>query len=162
MAPRRKGGSLLTGRLWIDATSAEVVRFAFRYTGTSQWVAPDSPTKDDSTDARRANSLINRFFSLDVDLEYALQDGQYWLPYRQVISGRISVPLVSDLVIPFEAVTTFRDFEINTGRAPQFSLELPADLPKDSARALWRAAAGLAAQGAARGHGRDRRQPLEP
>ena len=139
VAPRRKGGSLLTGRLWVDAASAEVVRFAFRYTGTSQWVAPDSPTKDDSTDARRANGLINRFFSLDVDLEYALQGGQYWLPYRQVISGRISVPLVSDLVIPFEAVTTFRDFEINTGRAPQFSMELPPDLPRDSARALWRA-----------------------
>jgi hypothetical protein len=51
-------------------------------------VTPDSPTKDDSTDARRANSLINRFFSLDVDLEYALQGGQYWLPYRQVAAKR--------------------------------------------------------------------------
>jgi hypothetical protein len=139
VAPRRKGGSLLTGRLWVDAATAEVVRFAFRYTGTSLWVAPDSPTKDDSSDARRANSLINRFFSLDVDLEYALQGGQYWLPYRQVIAGRISVPLVSDLVIPFEAVTTFRDFEINTGRAPQFSMEVPPNLPRDSLRALWRA-----------------------
>ncbi|MCK7461444.1 MAG: hypothetical protein MZU84_04945 [Sphingobacterium sp.] len=27
VAPRRKGGSLLTGRLWVDAASAEVVRF---------------------------------------------------------------------------------------------------------------------------------------
>jgi hypothetical protein len=139
VAPRRKGGSLLTGRLWVDATTAEVVRFAFRYTGTSLWVVPDSATKDDSTDARRANRLINRFFSLDVDLEYALQAGQYWLPHRQVISGRISVPLVNDLVIPFEAVTTFRDFEINTGRAPRFSMDLPPNLPRDSARALWRA-----------------------
>ena len=139
VAPRRKGGSLLTGRLWVDAASAEVVRFAFRYTGVSLWVTPDAPTRDDSTDARRANKFINRFFSLDVDLEYALQGGRYWLPFRQIISGRITVPLVSDLVIPFEAVTTFRDFEINTGRTPQFTLDVPPDLPRDSLRALWSA-----------------------
>jgi hypothetical protein len=139
VVPSRKGEALLTGRLWVDAATSEVVRFAFRYTGTSLWVAPDDTTRSDSTDARRANSLINRFFSLDVDLEYALQGGQYWLPYRQVISGRFSVPLMSDLVIPFEAVTTFRDFEINTGRAPQFSLALPAAISRDSARRLWQA-----------------------
>ena len=139
VAPRRKGGSLLTGRLWVDAASAEVVRFAFRYTGVSLWVTPDAPTRDDSTEARLANKYINRFFSLDVDLEYALQGGRYWLPFRQIISGRITVPLVSDLVIPFEAVTTFRDFEINTGRTPQFTLDVPPDLPRDSLRALWSA-----------------------
>jgi hypothetical protein len=72
VAPRRKGGSLLTGRLWVDAASAEVVRFAFRYTGVSLWVTPDAPTRDDSTERRLANKFINRFFSLDVDLEYAL------------------------------------------------------------------------------------------
>jgi len=139
VTPRRKGDALLTGRLWIDAATAEVVRFAFRYTGTQLWLAPDAATPHDSSEARWGNSFINRFFSLDVDLEYALQAGQYWLPYRQVISGRISVPLVSDLVIPFEAVTTFRDFEINTGRAPRFTLALPVGVSRDSLRALWEA-----------------------
>ena len=137
VAPRRRGDALLTGRLWIDATTSEVVRFAFRYTGSSLWVAPDEATREDSSGARLANSLINRFFSLDVDLEYALQGGQYWLPYRQVISGRLSVPLVNDVVIPFEAVTTFRDFEINTGRAPRFTLALPEGISRDSVHKLW-------------------------
>ncbi|MCK7461445.1 MAG: hypothetical protein MZU84_04950 [Sphingobacterium sp.] len=88
--------------------------------------------------------------------------GQYWLPYRQVISGRISVPLVSDPVIPFEAVTTFRDFEINTGRAPQFSMELPSDLPRDSARALWRARQDSLRKARREGTGEIADKSLEP
>jgi hypothetical protein len=139
VTPRRRDASLLTGRLWIDAATSETVRFAFRYVGTRQWVRPEGAERDDTTDARRANSLINRFFSLDADLEYALQAGRYWLPYRQVIAGRISIPLVSDVVIPFEAVTTFRDYEVNTGRAPTFTLAVPDSLSPDSARARWRA-----------------------
>ncbi|HEX5634780.1 MAG TPA: hypothetical protein VFX50_16165, partial [Gemmatimonadales bacterium] len=139
VTPRKKGESLLTGRLWVDAATSEVVRFAFRYVGTRQWVRPDTDEIDDSTGARLANSLINRFFSLDADLEYGLQAGRYWLPYRQVIAGRISVPLVSDVVIPFEAVTTFRDYEVNTGKAPTFTLDVPPSLSPDSARAIWRA-----------------------
>ncbi|MCU0620574.1 MAG: hypothetical protein MUC69_03620 [Gemmatimonadales bacterium] len=138
VTPRQNGDALLTGRLWIDAATSEVVRFAFRYVGTRLWVRPDTPTKDDSSDARRANGLISRFFSLDVDLEYALQEGQYWMPYRQTIAGRVTVPVVSDLVIPFEAVTTFRDFSINTGTRPSFSMEMPDSISADSARRLWR------------------------
>lgn len=140
VTPVRQGPSLIVGKLWLDAATYETVRFSFRYVGKGQWVAPDSPTKGDSSDARRANGLINRLFSLDADLEYAMQDGQYWMPYRQTISGRVTVPIVSDVVIPFEAVTTFRDYEINTGRAPTFVLAMAdSGLPRDSALARWRA-----------------------
>ena len=75
--------------------------------------------------------------TLDADLEYSLQEGRYWMPYRQVLSGRVSIPFAGDLVIPFEAVTTFRDYEINTGKQPVFSLQLPdSALSKDSLKAL--------------------------
>jgi len=67
--------------------------------------------------------------SVDADLEYGLQDRRYWMPFRQVISGRVRIPLVSDLVIPFRAVTTFDDFEINTGRPIAFELPLGPDHP---------------------------------
>jgi len=137
VAPARQGQSLVVGKLWLDAESAETVRFSFRYVGTSQWVAPEGETKKDSSSSRRANQLVSRLLTLDADLEYSLQDGRYWMPYRQVLSGRVSIPFAGDLVIPFEAVTTFRDYDINTGKRPVFSLPLPdSTLSKDSLKAL--------------------------
>ncbi len=123
--PKRAGPAHLAGKMWLDLETAEVVRLAFRYLGTDLWVTPEDPTRKDSSDARKANKLINRFFSLDADLEYALQDGKYWMPYRQVLSGQIQVPLVGDIYVPFEAVTTFADYEINTGQPIVFRVELP-------------------------------------
>lgn len=137
IAPAREGQSLVVGKLWLDAETAETVRFAFRYVGTSQWVVPEGETRKDSSSSRRANKLVSRLLTLDADLEYSLQDGRYWMPYRQVLSGRVSIPFAGDLVIPFEAVTTFRDYDINTGRQPVFSLPLPdSTLSKDSLKAL--------------------------
>ena len=137
VTPARDGQSLVVGKLWLDAETAETVRFSFRYVGTSQWVVPEGETRKDSSSSRRANKWVNRLLTLDADLEYSLQQGRYWMPYRQVLSGRVSIPFAGDLVIPFEAVTTFRDYEINTGKQPVFSLPLPdSALSKDSLKAL--------------------------
>lgn len=125
VVPRRPGPSLVAGQLWLDLATADVVRFAFRYVGAEPWVAPERPTRNDSSDARRANRIISRVLELSADLEYALQDGRYWMPYRQVLSGRVQIPLVGDVFIPFEATTTFTDHEVNTGQRPVFTLELP-------------------------------------
>ncbi len=127
VTPKRPGPALVVGRLWLDAETAEVVRFSFRYVGNGLWDVPDGPTPEDSARARRANRLINRIVSIDADLEYALQDDTYWMPYRQVLSGRVQVPLISDIVLPFEAITTFDDYVINTGRSIVFHLPPPPD-----------------------------------
>jgi len=134
--PRRTGPALIAGQMWIDSASAAVVRLTFRYVGTGLWAKPDGPTRSDSSSARRANSFANQIVSIDADLEYGLQDARYWMPYRQVISGRIRIPVVSDVVIPFRAVTTFDDFEINAGRPIAFELPLPATDDPDSLRML--------------------------
>jgi len=139
IVPKRPGPALIAGKMWLDLESAEVVRLAFRYLGTDLWATPEHPTRKDSSDARRANRIVNRVLSLDADLEYALQDGKYWMPYRQVLSGQVQVPLVSDIYIPFEAVTTFADYEINTGQPVVFRLELP-DSVKRRTRTERRAA----------------------
>ena len=133
VTPKRIGPALVAGRLWLDAETAQVVRFTFRYVGTSLWVTPD---EGDSGSARLANSLINRIVSIDADLEYSLQDGRYWMPYRQAIAGTIRIPIVTDVVIPFQAVTTFDDYEINTGTPVAFALPHPDSLSPDSARSL--------------------------
>ena len=133
VTPRRTGPALIAGRMWIDSATAEVVRLTFRYVGTGLWVRPEDP--DDSSSARRINSIANRIVSIDADLEYGLQDGRHWMPHRQVVSGRVRIPLVSDVVIPFRAVTTFEDFAINTGRPIAFELPVPGSDDPDSARA---------------------------
>ncbi|HLS48242.1 MAG TPA: ShlB/FhaC/HecB family hemolysin secretion/activation protein [Gemmatimonadales bacterium] len=130
--PKRLGAALVAGRIWVDSSTAQVVRFTFRYVGTSLWVAPDGD--EDSSSARRANRFINRFLSIDADLEYGLQDGRYWMPFRQTIAGTVKIPIVSDVVIPFQAVTTFDDYEINTGRPVVFELPLPDSAAADTAR----------------------------
>jgi hypothetical protein len=122
--PREVEPALVAGRLWLDSASGEVVRFAFRYVGTGLWVRPGQEGRD-SASARRLNRLVNRVLSLEADLEYSIQEGKLWMPYRQTVSGRIEVPIVSDLVIPFRAVTTFRDYEINTGDSIAFALPMP-------------------------------------
>ena len=142
VTPKRTGPALIAGQLWIDSASAEVVRLTFRYVGTALWVRPvPGPRGPDSAKAGRLNSLANRIVSVDVDLEYGLQEGRYWMPRRQVIAGRVRVPLVSDVVIPFQATTTFEDYAINTGRTIAFALPPPAaaGLSRDSLRALRRA-----------------------
>ena len=158
VAPRRKGGALLVGDLWLDAASAEVARFSFRFVGRNLWVGPDGESRSDTTDARQANKLINRFLSLSCDLAYALQERRDWMPYRQVVSGRVELPLAGGLVIPFEATTIFEDYTINTGEPVRFAVELPAGVTdRDSLEAL------LAAQrDSSRKERRERRAHGEP
>jgi hypothetical protein len=134
--PRVVGPALVAGRLWLDAETAEVVRFTFRYVGTQLWARPEGEERGDSTSARRVNSLLNRMLTIDADLEYALQDGKYWMPYRQSIAGTITIPVISDAVIPFQAVTTFDEYEINTGVPIAFELPLPDSTANESARAV--------------------------
>ncbi len=141
VTPRRTGPALVAGQLWIDSATAEVVRFTFRYLGTALWVRPEEgPRGPDSSKARRLNALANRLVSIDADLEYGLQEGRYWMPYRQVLAGRVRLPVVNDVVIPFQATTTFEDYAINAGRPIVFEVPLPdtAGLTRDSIRALRR------------------------
>ena len=97
--------------------SAEVVRFSFRFVGQDLWVGADGDTRADSSDARLANRIISRILTLDADLQYRLEDGKYWMPYRQILSGRVRVPFMGGLVIPFQSETRFEDYSVNSGRA---------------------------------------------
>jgi hypothetical protein len=138
VVPRRTAPALIAGRMWIDAQSAEVVRLTFRYVGTGLFVR-SRPGRRSEASARRLNAIGNRILSVDADLEYALQDGRFWMPYRQSIAGRVELTVLDGLVIPFEAVTTFSDYELNTGRPIAFTLPLPdTTLPRDSLRAMRR------------------------
>jgi hypothetical protein len=125
VTPRREGPALIAGQMWIDSVTAEVARLTFRYVGTGLWVRPKGDRGRDSSSARRINRIANEIASIDADLEYGLEAGRYWMPRRQVIAGRVRIPVVSDLVIPFRATTTFEEVEVNTGRPIAFEVPLP-------------------------------------
>jgi hypothetical protein len=122
--PRRTGPALIAGRLWIDSATADVVRLAFRYVGTSLWARVGDPKASDSGAARRINAIANRVLSINAEIEYALQEGRYWMPYRQAVFGTARIPIISDLVIPFRAVTVFDDYAINTHRPVTFTMPI--------------------------------------
>ncbi len=127
VVPSRPGPSLVAGTIWIDSATAQVARFTFRYVGNELWVDRD----DDDPDigkmggAKKANSFINKILTVDSDLEYGLQEERYWMPSRQVLSGTLQIPIISDIIIPFEAITTFWDYDINSGRPVVFDTPPP-------------------------------------
>jgi hypothetical protein len=125
VTPRRTGPALIAGQMWVDSATAEVVRLTFRYVGTSLWTRPRGDRRSDTTSARRINRMVNEIASVDADLEYGLEEGRYWMPRRQVVSGRVQIPMLNDLVIPFRATTTFEEIEVNTGRPIAFEVPLP-------------------------------------
>lgn len=120
ITPRENAAIAVAGRLWVDVESGNVVRFIFRYVGRELWDNPEGDTRADSIEARRTNQIVSQILTIDADLEYALLENQFWLPRRQVLSGRVTVPLTS-IAIPFEATTTFDDYTVNSGRAVEFS-----------------------------------------
>ncbi len=127
VVPSRPGPSLVAGTLWVDSATAQVARFTFRYVGTELWVDrdDDDPDLKKMGGAKGANSFINRILTVDSDLEYGLQDERYWMPSRQVLSGTLQIPIISDVVIPFEAITTFWDYDINSGAPVVFDTPPP-------------------------------------
>lgn len=113
--PKHAAPALVAGKLWIDVSTMEVARFAFRYVGTGLFSTPDEEGSD-SAASRRVNRIANRLVTIDVDLEYGEQDGRFWMPFRQAIVGRVTIPLAGGQVIPFQAMTEFSDYEINEGQ----------------------------------------------
>ncbi|HEU4799265.1 MAG TPA: hypothetical protein VFS94_01410 [Gemmatimonadales bacterium] len=135
--PRRIAPALIAGRLWLDAETHDVARLTYRYVGEGLWEAPEGPTAEDSADAKRTNAFVSRILTIDADLEYGLQDGRYWMPFRQSIVGTARIPLGGGATVSFRAVTRFSDYEINTGTPIAF--ELPVDSTRGHDRAgQWR------------------------
>lgn len=125
--PKLADGAYVAGRLWVDVSTGDMARFTFRFVGTQLWSEPEGNTPHDSAAAMRESQLVSRFLELNADLEYSLQENRYWMPYRQAISGRISVPFGIDFAMPFEAKTTFDDYAINTGTRVVFDAPFPRD-----------------------------------
>jgi hypothetical protein len=126
VTPARAEGALVAGQLWLDAETAETVRFRFTFVGRDLWGGRDSlRTRRDSADARRDNDLANRIFRVSADLEYGLFSQRFWLPYRQSIVLDIELPWFGGVVIPVTFVSAFTDVRVNGGVPIVFTVPLP-------------------------------------
>lgn len=132
--PKTLGASLIAGDLWIDIESVEVVRMTFVFVGQYNWVAPDSTTPADSANARRANGWAQRIVKLEADLEYALYERLYWMPYRQLVQLTVDVPWFLQLKIPVRFLTTFADYEVNQSVLPRFEVPIEDTVENNSRR----------------------------
>ncbi len=125
VVPKRLGPSLVAGEMWLDRETADVVRLVMVFVGDYLWEAPQEGTPQDSADARRENATINRFLTVEADVEYALIGGAYWLPHRQLLAITAEVPWFLSATLPARAVSTFSEYEVNT--SPDLSFNVPAD-----------------------------------
>ena len=128
ITPKYADGAYVAGRLWLDVSTGDVVRFTFRFVGMQLWVdTSDVRNPKDSTAAVRVSNLISQILELNADLEFSLQDNTHWMPYRQVIAGKVSMPFGIDFAVPFEAKTTFDDYTVNSGKKVVFDAAFPRD-----------------------------------
>ncbi len=118
--PKELAPSLIAGDLWLDTATAEVVRMTFVFVGEYLWELPNGETARDSTKARKDNVWAARIVKMEADLEYALFEARYWMPYRQMIQLSIHLPWIIDVAIPIRFITTFDDYEVNQSVFPGF------------------------------------------
>lgn len=118
--PREYGPMLVSGLMWLDADSLDVVRLSVAFVGDGLWEDedPESP----------------KLVQLEADLEYALHQGRFWLPLRQILTGAWTYRrYMPGATLTSSAVTTFRDYEIDPDTALVF-----ASTGRTSTRGDWR------------------------
>jgi Haemolysin secretion/activation protein ShlB/FhaC/HecB len=96
--PRRYDKSLVQGTMWLDADSLDVVRLSVAFVGRGLW--------DDDDDESP------RLLGAEADLEYALHEGQYWLPYRQILTLDWRYRYLPGATLPARAISTFDDYRL--------------------------------------------------
>lgn len=141
--PKALGPSLIAGNMWFDADTYEVVRLTFVFVGQYTWVGPDGSSAKDSAAARRGNVWAQRIAKLEADLEYALYDRLYWMPYRQLLQLTVDIPWFLNLKIPIRFITTFSEYEVNQSVLPLFEVALDSVLEEADAGERWRRRRGM-------------------
>jgi hypothetical protein len=142
--PKMYGPSLVTGDMWIDSETADVVRMRILFVGEYLWETPDGDTPEDSASARADNEQAERFLSIEAEVEYGLIDRTHWMPHRQYLAITAELPWFLNIAIPVRAVTTFSDYRVNASPGFDFVLQpVPTEaLGRDRTRRRLKVAIG--------------------
>jgi hypothetical protein len=123
--PKRFGPALVSGDMWLDATTGDVVRLMVIFVGEYLWDNPEAGTPEDSAQKRDDNRTADRYLSVEADIEYALVDNLYWMPRRQLLAITADIPFILNITIPARAIVTFSEYEVNT--SPRVEFVVPDD-----------------------------------
>lgn len=126
--PRREAFSLIAGHLWIDRETGEIARLTFFFLGRFLFGLDDldsTATRRDTLKLARENRVLSRAIRIDADLEYALYEQRYWMPFRQLVTLQVDDIWVTGATLPVRFETTFADYRINRGEPVVFAVELP-------------------------------------
>jgi hypothetical protein len=135
--PKSFGPALVYGDMWLDSETADVVRLTVVFIGQYLWERPDhDATAEDSAQARESSKEADRYLSVEADVEYALIDGLYWMPHRQLLAITAELPWILNLAIPARAITTFRDYRVNRSPAIEFRVDVSDSIPPGGVRRL--------------------------
>jgi len=118
--PKQPGAALVAGDMWLDAETADIVQFGMIFLGDYLWDTPSGPTPEDSAAARKESDQAKQFLSVEAQVEYALVDQLYWMPYRQFLAITAEIPMFLNAAIPVRAVTTFTDYTVNSNPRIEF------------------------------------------
>ncbi len=124
--PKQGGPALVAGTMWVDTESGDVVRLRVLFLGDYLWDEPSGDTPEDSARARKDNARAKRILSVEAEVEYALINQRFWMPYRQFLGITAEIPYLVNMTIPARAVTTFSEYDVNADRVLTFSI------PEDS------------------------------
>lgn len=127
VTPKEHGPSLITGDMWIDAETADVVRIQVLFVGDFLWEQPEGNTPEDSAQALRDSREANRFLTVEADVEYSLIDRQHWMPLRQVLAITGELPWFLNVAVPVRAVTEFSDYRVNDAPPFEFVVQPETD-----------------------------------
>ena len=120
--PTVYGPTLLSGTMWLDADSLDVVRLMAAVVGENIWHDdPDSPVMR----------------SMEIDLEYGLHQNRYWLPSRQIVTATFDYKYLPGATLPTTTVTTFSDYELVVDARLGFT-RLPPRVTGRRTGARWR------------------------
>jgi len=132
VTPTRSDGAFVSGDIWLDAATAETVRFRFAFVGRRLWSQPRGETRRDSAAAERENDRAARVLRVSADLEYGLFQERFWLPYRQVLVMDIELPWVGNVAIPVTFISSFSDVRVNSAAPIAFTVPLADTAVSDS------------------------------
>jgi hypothetical protein len=134
VTPTRSDGAFVAGDIWLDAATAETVRFRFAFVGRRLWGQPRGETRRDSAAAERENDRAARVLRVSADLEYGLFQERFWLPYRQVLVMDIELPWVGNAAIPVTFISSFSDVRVNSAAPITFTVPLADSAVSDSVK----------------------------
>lgn len=99
--PKKMGPSYVSGRIWIDAETFDVVRFSFVFVGTELF--DYEPDEDEEIAA----------VHIEADLEYSLHEGEVWMPHRQLLIVRFDISLFGSASLMAMMTSEFSEYDIN-------------------------------------------------